>query len=128
MRRDHGRFVEAGATIVAVGQGTPKHAADFVAALGLTYPVLADPARRAYLAFGLVKGDAKAFLNAETGRAVVRALVGGARGGRVIGSARQLPGAFVIDGTGTVRYARPGRHSSDTPSSEELLTALGEAE
>lgn len=124
MRHAHGRFVDAGGTVVAVGQGTPKHAADFVAELNLPYPVLADPARRAYATYDLMEGDAKAFLNGETGRAIVRALVGGAGGGRVVGNVRQLPGAFLIDGSGTVRYARPGRHASDTPSSEELLIAL----
>lgn len=124
MRRDHGRFVDAGAAVVAIGQGTSKHAADFVAALGLPFPMLADPARRGYAAYGLVEGDAAAFLNAETGRSVVRALRGGARGGRIIGNARQLPGSFVIDRAGLVRYARPGGHASDTPSTNELIAAL----
>lgn len=126
MRRDHGRFVAAGARVVAVGQGTRKQAAGFGAALELPFPVLADPARQGYTDYGLVEGDAAAFLNAEMWRAIVMALRRGARVGWVIGNACQLPGAVVVDRVGVVRYARPGRQASDTPSTEQLLAALAE--
>lgn len=125
MRRDHRRFRDPRATLVVVGLGSPDQAADFVRKLSLPFPVLADPDRAAYATFGLDEGRPDQFLNPATGRAVLRAVVGGAGGGRVIGNARQLPGAFVIDPTGTVRFAKPALHAADTASTAELLAAVG---
>jgi peroxiredoxin len=126
LRRHHGGFTEAGGRVVAVGQGSPAEAAGFARALELPYPVLADPARRGYAAYGLVEGGAGAFLNAATGMGVARALLRGSRGGRVVGNARQLPGAFVIDRAGIVRFATAARHAADTPSAAALLGELAE--
>jgi peroxiredoxin len=124
LRRDHERFREAGAEIVAVGQGSLERTAAFVADLGLPYRVLGDPARTAYRAYGLTEGSLGQIFSAAAGRGVLRAFRHGARGGRVTGSATQLPGAFVVDRVGIIRYARPGRHAADTPGSDELLAAV----
>ncbi len=124
MRRDHGRFEAAGSAIVAVGQGSPDDTARFAADLELPYPVLADPDRVAYRAYGLVTGGLGALAGPAAGRGYLRAVLGGAGGGRMVGDARQLPGAFVVDQTGTLRYAHPATHAADTPSAEELLAVV----
>ena len=35
-----------------------------------------------------------------------------------------MPGTFIIDRDGTVRYARYARHSGDHPPTSELIDAL----
>ena len=113
-----------GAAIVAVGQGSPADTARFAADLELPYPVLADPNRAAYRAFGLVTGGLGALAGPAAGRGYLRAVLGGAGGGRMVGNARQLPGTFVVDRTGTLRYAHPATHADDTLSAAELLAIV----
>ena len=43
---------------------------------------------------------------------------------RAIGDVMQMPGTFIIDRQGVVRYARYARHSGDHPSPSELIEAL----
>ncbi len=43
---------------------------------------------------------------------------------RVVGDAFQLPGTFIIDREGVIRYARYARHSADHPRTSELIEAL----
>jgi peroxiredoxin len=124
LRRAHGRFVDAGATLAVVGQGTPEQTVEFVDKLELPYPVLADPKRTAYAAYGLAAGGAKAFLNPASARAVLRSIVSGAGGGRPVGDPRELGGAFVVDRDGRIRLAHPARYAGDTPTVDELLAAV----
>jgi len=43
---------------------------------------------------------------------------------RPVGDVMQLPGTFIIDRDGIVRYARYARHSADHPAASELIAAL----
>jgi len=123
LRRDHGRFAEAGVSLLLVGQGTPEETAEFVEKLELPYPVLADDERVAYAAYELIEAGAREFFRPETGRAYLRSVLGGARGGRPVGNVRQLGGAFVIDRAGVVRLAHPSAYPGDHATTEELLAA-----
>jgi peroxiredoxin len=40
-------------------------------------------------------------------------------------SVRQMPGTFLIDTAGEVRYAHRNRFPADNPPLEELLAAIG---
>ena len=89
-----------------------------------SFPCLADPNRTGYGQFGLGQGR----LNQILGPAVMlRGLEAAAKGylpRAVEGDARQLPGTFIIDREGIVRYARPARHAADHPAVDELVAAL----
>jgi peroxiredoxin len=124
LRRDHQRFLAAGTALVVVGQGTPEQTTAFVRRLGLPYPVLSDPERAAYAAYGLIEGGPKAFLTPAAGRAFLRSLLDGAGGGRVVGNPRELGGAFVVDRAGIVRYAKPAAYAGDHASTGDLLAAV----
>jgi len=124
LRRDHGRFIEAGLSLVLVGQGTPAETAEFGRKLDLPYPVLADDDRRAYRAYGLTEAGARQFFRPETARAFVRSLISGAGGGRPVGDVRQLGGAFVVDRAGIVRLAHPSAYPGDHPTTDDLLSAV----
>ena len=47
-----------------------------------------------------------------------------ARVEKVVGDAFQMPGTFIIDTAGTVRYARYAKHSGDHPLVSEIVEAL----
>jgi hypothetical protein len=54
----------------------------------------------------------------------MRAVLGGNLPGPPTGDTAQLPGAFVIDPSGIVRFAHLGAHAGDNPTTDELLSAI----
>ncbi|MDQ4099043.1 MAG: AhpC/TSA family protein [Chloroflexota bacterium] len=123
--RDHARFTAAGLLLVAIGQGTAADAAQFQRRLKLPYPVLADPDRTAYTAYGL-PATSVTETAAPTGvtvlvRALLRGYLPGRKGDR--GSAPQLAGEFLIDRDGILRYAMRPTRSPDIPTVDNLIAA-----
>lgn len=128
LREAHPRFADLGARIVLIGQGTPTDCADFCTRKRVEFDVYLDPSRAAFRAFGLldasllqVAGPAvilpwlKHELRSDTRQA-------GLKGG----SFMQMPGTFVIDDAGIVRFAHRNRHVADSPRTEALLDAIAE--
>jgi alkyl hydroperoxide reductase subunit AhpC len=127
LRRAYPDFQAAGLAVAVVGMGTPEQTAAFVREVRAPFPILADPDRAAYRAYGLVEAGAGQILSLATGKAVVGALVRGNRGGSPVGDVRQLGGAFVVGRDGTVRWAKPSAFVGDHASPEELIAAAREA-
>ena len=50
-----------------------------------------------------------------------RAAREGHRQGQATGDQQRLPGTFIIDAQGIVRYAHYGKHAGDQPDLEELV-------
>lgn len=89
------------------------------------FACVSSPDRQAHRAFGLRRGT----LNQVAGPAVwlpwLRRQAGPERQGRFgQGDVSQLPGTFVVDTDGVVRYAHRGRRSDDNPPNGELLSVL----
>lgn len=124
MRDAHGELGRRGWTVVAVGQGTGNRSAAFRRDNGLPFPVLGDPERAGYAAFGLHRGSPLDMLRPSLVLAGVRATRGGARQGRTEGDPLLMPGTFLVDRGGIVRYAHPGAHAGDVPSAAGLLRAV----
>jgi peroxiredoxin len=88
------------------------------------FPCLADPTREGYRTYGLKRGSAWEVIGPA---AIVRGLQARRKGHRIEkieGDAFQMPGTFVIDRGGAVRYARYARHSGDHPDPKDLVQAL----
>jgi peroxiredoxin len=67
------------------------------------------------------------FLEVLGPRVVARGFEAAAKGHfveRVVGDAFQLPGTFIVDREGIVRYAKHARHAADHPDPSELVAAL----
>jgi peroxiredoxin len=120
----HRRFADAGLTVAVIGVGTPARAARFARDHELPFPVFGDWDLDAYRAFGLGRATASGFLNPAVYRAGLRAVLGGNLPGPPTGDTAQLPGAFVIDPSGIVRFASIGAHPGDNPTTEALLAAI----
>jgi peroxiredoxin len=126
LRRAHEKFEAIPARIVAVGQGTPADRDSFVEAHGpYPFPVLCDPDRDAFRAYGLARGSLyNVAMHPNVLAKATEAYLAGERQGRTVGDGMQLPGSFVVSSEGIVLFAHAGKQSSDFPSIDAVLAAL----
>lgn len=114
----------AGGRVVAVMQGTVAQAQALCRQYGVGFPCLADPDLATYKAFDIKRGSVAEVVGPATWAAGARALSRGHIGGVPIGDVMQLPGTFIIDRDGVVRYAKYAKHSGDHPKTADLVAAL----
>lgn len=88
------------------------------------FPLLADPAGRAYAAYGLRRGRFAQLFGLTVLRRAVGATFRGHIAGLPAGDSLLLPGAFVIDPDGRIRLAHYARHVADHARVDRLLAAL----
>jgi peroxiredoxin len=133
LRAAYPEFVARGVAVAAVGQGSAPQAAHFASVYRLPFPMLADPARSAYQAFGLIEGTLDQTINGT----VILKMMGKAAQGTLPGvgdhlralrgsdgsSLRQLGGSFVIGVDGRVRYAHIDSPIHRHPDISDLLAA-----
>ncbi len=126
LRDDRERFAQAGANVVLIGIGRPDQAGWFREQWDLPFDVVVAPDLSAHRAFGLRRGS----LNQITGPAIWTSWLKNQLSGKPqkawgsMGDVAQLPGTFVVDTSGVVRFAHRGKRSNDLPSNEDLLAAL----
>ncbi len=109
---------------MAVTQGNRQQAQALCDRFHAPFPCLSDPKREGYKTYGLKRGSVWEVMGPS---AIARGLEAARKGHfveRVVGDAFQLPGTFIIDRDGIVRYAKYARHSADHPKTSELVEAL----
>lgn len=123
MLEDLPRFRAAGAGVALVTLGTPQQAGEFFPAPDLEMTVLADPQQAAYRAFGLERATLWQLAGPKVWLPSIKAIVRG-HVGKPVGDVRRLPGTFVIDPQGVVRYAHRPADQADRPDHEHVLSVL----
>jgi peroxiredoxin len=119
------QFEDAGATLVLIGQLTPRHAAHFRRRQGIELPVLADDDRASYKAAGAKVGSTSDLLGPKVvAQGVLTSLRTGKVQGRTIGHPAQLGGAMVIRPNGEVAWSHMSQDASDNAEPEEILAAV----
>jgi hypothetical protein len=113
----------AGGELVTISQGGPDVVAAQLRREPRPFPVLSDPGRAAYKAFGLERGSWLMFFKL---RALGRYLGLMARGWRVrlpVGGedVLQLGGDFVLDRRRRMVFAYPSADASDRPAAEVIV-------
>jgi prostamide/prostaglandin F2alpha synthase len=133
LRRDEAMFREAGARVVLVGHGNHDDALAFVQAKRLPFPLLLDLEREAYRAYGLMQGKVMQVLSPRSALPWIRAELSPETRQRGLkgGSFMQMPGTFVIDTGGVVRFtggliqfAHRNKHVADSPTNDLILRVL----
>lgn len=124
LRDDWRRFEEAGLGIVAIGQGSAARSREFRARMALPFPLLADPRRLAFRAYGLWQMSLREEANMTSLARVVQATIKHGVAASSDQDMRQLGGAFVVGTDGIVRYAHRARRASDHPPHDALIAAI----
>ena len=125
MDRARDEFEAAGATLVLIGQLTPRHAAHFRRRQHIDLPVLADEDRSTYRAAGAKVGSLAELVGPRVvAKGALTTLRTGKLQGRTIGHPAQLGGAMVIAPGGEIVWSRMARDASDNASPQEILAAV----
>jgi hypothetical protein len=115
------------ANVVLIGQGEPKLAHDFCEARRVPdrFHCTVAPANKAYRDFGLMRGSWTKVAGPQVWLPGARTFFApDTHQGRTRGDPLQLAGTFVIDLTGTIRFAHRNRTSADNPANDDVLSAL----
>ena len=129
LHRDREKFDAAGARLVVIGQGSPKHAARFRDQFDLDgLELLVDPDRQAYRKAGTKIGSMSELLGP---RSMLKGLKTAATErmvqGATQGHAAQLGGVLVVAPGGEVTWAHMAENAGDNAPSEDVLAAVKEA-
>jgi peroxiredoxin len=115
------QFEENGVQVVLVGLGAPDRAESFKNRLSLSFPIICDPEKKLYQAYGLGKGSLAAMASPGFLLKGLKSLSRGYIPGVPRGDVMQMPGVFLIDTSGNIRYTHYSKDPSDNPSMQTLL-------
>lgn len=126
MAANYDRFQSAKTNVLAVALSKPAVAAVFLRHNPLPFPLVCDPERAAYQAFGLGRTSWMGFLRPSVLWGYLSMIV---RGGKVRKPHQdedvlQLGGDFVLDRSGTVVFEYRSRTATDRPTMAALLAAV----
>ena len=125
LRKDYQQFQDAGAQVICVGMGISKVGRGFEILMDLKFPVLVTGETNApYLEYGLGKGSLGQIFGIRSFVKALKATFQGHVGTSVQGDPYQMPGVFIIDTTGVLKYAHYYEDIGDTPENSELIAAL----
>ena len=129
LHRDRDRFDAAGASLVVVGQGTPRHAQHFREQFELDgLELLVDPDREAYRVAGTKVATVSELLGPKSVAAgLKRAASDRVMQGAVKGHPAQLGGVLVIAPGGAVTWSHLAENAGDNPPNDDVLAAVKDA-
>ena len=107
-----------------VGLGAPQEAEAFRKEFDLSFPIVCDPERHLYAAYGLKKMSLWGFASPALLVKGVKALGQGHSMGLPKGDIYQLSGVFIIDTSGRIRFSYYARDPADHPSPDTILAAV----
>jgi peroxiredoxin len=121
----HDEIRAAGGDVVCVFMYRAQPTRNFCRKREVDLECLGDPEREAYRAVGLGRGGLSEIASPKVAIGALRAarqgaVVGGPEGGDV----RQMPGTFVVDSDGKVRFAHYNRDQSDNPDVADVIAAV----
>lgn len=122
MRRHADEFRRLDAEVLFISFGTVAWARAWLEETASSFPLLLDPDRSAYLAYGL--RSTRRLLSLRVIWQYVRLLLAGRRLRPVQGDPHQAGGDFVIDSRGVVRLAYRSQDAADYPPVDSILDLL----
>jgi len=128
LRQVKNEFDEKGAQILLVGIGSEKETETYRKTYAPEFPMVYDPERRLYQAFQLKQTSLLKMTSASLLFKSIDVIGKGYGIGLPKGNLYQLPGVFIIDTEGIVRYSYYSRDPADRPTPEALLFELAKIE
>jgi peroxiredoxin len=125
LHREREALEETGASLVLIGQATPRHATHFRGRQGIDLPVLADEKRESYKAAGAKVATLSELLGPKVAaKGLISSLRSRQPQGRTIGHPAQLGGTMIVRPDGSVAWSHMSEDASDNASPAEILAAL----
>jgi peroxiredoxin len=125
LRERYDEIRSKGADVVAIGTGSVRYAASFVADESVPFPVLADDDAKAARAASVQSVNFfKLILNPASRPGARRAREAGHRIHRAGKRVTQLGATFVVGPGNTIRYEHMDAHSADHAPMEEVMSAI----
>ena len=125
MRQRYDEVRARGGEVLAIGFDRLERAERYLAEQELPFPLLVDPERRVYRAYGLEKGAWWRFLLPKVALGYWRMMESGAQVQRPEEDPLQLGGDFVVDPDGRLALVHPAKDPTDRPSVAALLAMIG---
>lgn len=124
MRQQYSQIQARGAEVVAISFEPRDRLFQLTRLLQLPFPILSDPERDVYTAYGLARGSWMKIFSPKTVWTYLKHFATGH--GYHYGSSdwRQLGGDFVLGEDGTVLYEHRGQTPSDRPTVASLIARL----
>jgi hypothetical protein len=128
VERDLDRFRSRGCGLLVVSQAKPAVLGSFLKRYPKPYPVVCDPDRAGYRAFGLDRTTWPTIFRPDVTLKYLWRIVTGTRvrvpyrGENVL----QLGGDFILDRCRHLVFAHPSRNPTDRPTVAQLLAALSQ--
>lgn len=115
----------AGLQPLAVGLGEAKHAERYCGRLAPSLTCFAAENNDRYYAWGLRHGKAGELLSNSLNilKASTKALAAGHIQGKTTGDPHMMPGTFIVDRDGIIRYAYYSQYAGDDPPIDVLVEA-----
>ncbi len=124
MRSRYNEIQSMDAEVIIISFGTDVWVKEWLKQVQVPFPLLLDPERRAYRAYGLERSMVRAW-GLKNGWHYLKAVLGGQRLYRLRGDdTAQMGGDFIVDSGGILRFTHPSHDPTDRPSAGELLQAL----
>ena len=121
LHRSKAQFENNGFQIILVGLGNTDRTEAFKKQFSLSFPIICDPEKKLYKIFDLGRGS---LLRMASPAFLLKGLKTLSRG-HALGVPKddvlQMPGVFLIDTSGNIRYAHYAKDPSDNPSIDTLL-------
>lgn len=135
LAQEYDRYVQAGATVVAIGEGEPPRTKEYAAENGIECPMLCDPDREAYAAYGLrdfhpeevLHGASDAFFEFDPEAARELAEERREKGDPLVDNPWQQPGEFVVNTGGMLELTYRYQYCEDYPEPNVLTSAIEQA-
>jgi peroxiredoxin len=121
LQRAKSRLEENGFSVVLVGLGTPDRAEAFKEQFSLTLPIICDPEKKLYQTYGLGRARVTGMASPAFWLRGLKTLSRGYTPGMPRDDVMQMPGVFLIDTSGSIRYAHYSKDPSDNPSIATLM-------
>jgi peroxiredoxin len=125
LEQHHDELKNAGLEVIPIGLGEPKHAERYCSKLAPSYNCLSSDSNDPYFIYGLQRGGFEAVFNRDLLVASAKALFAGHMNGRTTGDVGMMPGTFLVDCKGIIRYTYYSQHAGDHPDFSVLLETAG---
>ena len=124
MRQRYGEIQAKGAEVVAISFEPRERLFQLARQLQLPFPLLSDPERDVYAAYGLAQGSLLKIFSPRTVWTYVKHFARGRRYRHAASDLRQLGGDFILGEDGTVLYEHRGQTPSDRPTVASRIARL----